>query len=148
MLLELSLLSTLRFFNASELNTLLELAHLTVEFVSKSDWIDFRRFPRTDLTSSCAVSILFWWFSLPFGWDSIWDFGSDEAFSDETSSDVEQLLFTIFVVGSVRAVNGFVFSNSGSLFSSLSGIFVKAAQSCRRTKGTWFESKILKKCVI
>ena len=47
----------------------------------------------------------------------------------------------MFVVGSGIAVGG-------SMFSSLSGIFVKAAQSCRRTKGTWFESKILKKCVI
>ena len=51
------------------------------------------------------------------------------AFFDETSSDVEQLLFTMFVVGSGIAVGGF-------MFSSLSGIFVKAAQSCRRTKGT------------
>ena len=144
MQLELSVLSTLRFFNALELNTLVELAHLEVESVSQSDGIDFRLLPRTDLTSSCAVSILFWYFSLlsfAFGWDSIWDFGSVGGFFDETSSDVEQLLFTMFVVGSGIAVGG-------SMFSSLSGIFVKAAQSCRRTKGTWFESKILKKCVI
>ena len=59
MLLELSLLSTLRFFNAVEFNILVELAHLEVESVSKSDGIDFRLLPRTDLTSFCAVSILF-----------------------------------------------------------------------------------------
>ena len=97
------------------------------------------------------MSILFWWFSLPsfaFGWDSIWDFGSDGALFEEASSDAEQLLFTMFGVGSGIAVFGFIFSNSGFIFSSLSGIFVKAAQSCRRTKGTWFESKISKKCLI